>query len=121
MGLFNRNDKVTAAAVFDAPTAVLEDLSGDYTLDPSHTRIGFSARHAMVTTVRGAFKQFEGTATIDTATPANSKVSLKIDTPRSTPATPTATPTCARPTSSAPTSIPRCTSSRPASPWRETS
>jgi polyisoprenoid-binding protein YceI len=80
MGLFNRNDKVTAADVFDAPTAVLEDISGDYTLDASHTRIGFSARHAMVTTVRGAFKQFEGTATIHTATPANSKVSLKIDT-----------------------------------------
>lgn len=80
MGLFNRMDKVTAADVFDAPTTVLDDISGDYTLDAAHTRIGFSARHAMVTTVRGAFKKFEGTATVDTATPANSKVSLKIDT-----------------------------------------
>jgi polyisoprenoid-binding protein YceI len=32
----------------------------------------------MVTTVRGAFKDFEGTAHIDTATPANSKVELTI-------------------------------------------
>jgi polyisoprenoid-binding protein YceI len=60
-------------------TNVVDDISGDYTIDPSHTRLGFSARHAMVTTVRGAFNQFEGTAHIDTATPGNSRVSLKID------------------------------------------
>src|SRR5689334_14594015 len=43
----------------------LSDLSGTYTLDPTHTRIGFVARHAMVTKVRGAFNEFEGTATVD--------------------------------------------------------
>jgi polyisoprenoid-binding protein YceI len=37
------------------------DLTGTYTLDPAHTRIGFVARHAMVTKVRGAFNEFEGT------------------------------------------------------------
>lgn len=36
-------------------------LAGTWTLDPAHTRIGFSARHAMVTKVRGNFDQFEGT------------------------------------------------------------
>lgn len=36
------------------------DLSGDWDFDPSHTRIGFSARHAMVTTVRGSFNDVEG-------------------------------------------------------------
>lgn len=49
-------------------TATLKDLSrlaGDYTLDPAHTRIGFAARHAMVTKVRGAFNAFEGAAHID--------------------------------------------------------
>jgi polyisoprenoid-binding protein YceI len=40
-------------------------LTGRYTLDPSHTRIGFVARHAMVTKVRGAFNDFEGVANID--------------------------------------------------------
>jgi polyisoprenoid-binding protein YceI len=64
---------------FDAPTsAALDDISGDYTIDASHTRIGFSARHAMVATVRGSFTEFEGTAHIDTATPANSSVKLDI-------------------------------------------
>lgn len=38
-------------------------LSGTYTLDPSHTRVGFSTRHAMVTKVRGAFNEVEGKAT----------------------------------------------------------
>jgi polyisoprenoid-binding protein YceI len=43
----------------------LADLSGTYTIDPAHTRIGFVARHAMVTKVRGAFNQIEGAASID--------------------------------------------------------
>ena len=45
---------------FDPATTVIEDIAGDYTLDVSHSRLGFSARHAMVTTVRGAFKDFDG-------------------------------------------------------------
>jgi polyisoprenoid-binding protein YceI len=63
---------------FDPATTVIEDIAGDYTLDAAHSRLGFSARHAMVTTVRGAFKDFEGTAHVDTATPGNSKVELTI-------------------------------------------
>jgi polyisoprenoid-binding protein YceI len=60
-----------------APT--LADLSGTYTLDPAHTRIGFVARHAMVTKVRGAFNEFEGTAALDGANPANSSVQVTIN------------------------------------------
>ena len=37
---------------------------GTYTLDPTHTRIGFVARHLMVTKVRGHFATFEGSITI---------------------------------------------------------
>jgi polyisoprenoid-binding protein YceI len=55
------------------------ELSGTYTLDPAHTRIGFVARHAMVTKVRGAFNEFEGTAVLDGANPANSHVEVTID------------------------------------------
>ena len=87
MGLFNRSAKtapaVTAApatvAGFDAGTAAVEDIAGDYTLDVTHTRIGFSARHAMVTTVRGQFGEFEGAAHIDTANPAGSSAKVNID------------------------------------------
>ena len=63
---------------FDPGTAVLQDISGDYTIDPAHTRLGFSARHAMVATVRGQFTDFAGTAHVDTANPAGSKVELSI-------------------------------------------
>lgn len=76
MSFFNRQ----AAEQFDAPTTAVEDISGDYTIDPTHTRIGFSARHAMVTTVRGQFKEFAGTAHVDAANPANSRVDLTIQT-----------------------------------------
>ena len=41
----------------------LNELNGTYTLDPTHSRIGFSARHAMVTRVRGSFDEISGTAT----------------------------------------------------------
>ncbi|MFD7159468.1 YceI family protein [Kribbella sp. NPDC059898] len=53
-------------------------LSGDYTLDASHTRIGFSARHAMVTKVRGAFDEFEGSFHIDGENPENSSGKVTI-------------------------------------------
>lgn len=64
---------------FDNPrTAAIADLTGDYVLDVAHTRLGFSARHAMVTTVRGSFGEFEGTAKIDAADPTNSSVEIRI-------------------------------------------
>ena len=59
--------------VTETPSVAVENISGDYTLDPSHTRIGFSARHAMVTKVRGHFDEFEGSAHVDTVNPANSR------------------------------------------------
>ena len=79
MSIFTRN-KTVEATPFDAPTTAVDDIAGDYTLDVTHSRLGFSARHAMVTTVRGQFKDFAGTAHIDTATPANSSVTVTIQT-----------------------------------------
>ena len=76
MSFFSRQS--TTADAFDAPTAVLDDISGEYTIDASHSRLGFSTRHAMVTTVRGQLSDFSGVAHVDTATPAASKVDLTI-------------------------------------------
>jgi polyisoprenoid-binding protein YceI len=45
--------------------ATLSALSGSYVIDPGHTRIGFVARYAMVTKVRGSFNEFEGSGVID--------------------------------------------------------
>jgi len=56
----------------------LSDLSGNYVIDPAHTRIGFVARHAMVTKVRGAFNDFEGSAVLDGTDLAKSTGRLTI-------------------------------------------
>ena len=61
-----------------ASAPALTELTGTYTLDPAHTRIGFVARHAMVTKVRGAFNEFTGTAVLDGANPENSTVQVTI-------------------------------------------
>jgi len=78
MGLFNRS-AATQAAPAEATSVAVDDITGDYSIDPSHTRIGFSARHAMVTKVRGQFDEFEGSAHVDTANPANSSVTVTIE------------------------------------------
>ena len=56
----------------------LTATTGTWVLDPAHTRIGFAAKHAMVTTVRGAFLDFEGTLHLDGETPAHSSAQLVI-------------------------------------------
>lgn len=59
------------------PTS-LSGLSGTYALDVAHTWIGFVARHAMVTKVRGAFNEFEGTAVLDGDDPSRSTATITI-------------------------------------------
>ena len=68
----------SAPTDFDDATVALGDVTGDYAVDVAHTRIGVRARHAMVTTVRGAFKDFEGSAHLDVANPSASSVTLRI-------------------------------------------
>ncbi len=62
-----------------ATPATLTDLAGTWTIDATHTRIGFVARHAMVTKVRGAFNEFEGTVTYDAVRPEkiDARVTIK--------------------------------------------
>jgi polyisoprenoid-binding protein YceI len=54
-------------------------LTGDYTIDSAHSRIGFVARHALVTKVRGSFNDFEGWAHIDAENPADSSAKVVIN------------------------------------------
>lgn len=54
------------------------DLTGTYAIDPTHSRIGFVARHAMVTKVRGSFNEFTGTAQIDGDIPEKSSATVSI-------------------------------------------
>jgi polyisoprenoid-binding protein YceI len=61
-------------------TDLTSDLSGKYAIDPAHSRIGFVARHAMITKVRGSFDEFEGSGTFDADHPENSNLQLTIKT-----------------------------------------
>jgi polyisoprenoid-binding protein YceI len=52
--------------------------TGTYTLDPSHSRVGFVARHAMVTKVRGAFNDVAGSGFLDAEDPTRSHLHVVI-------------------------------------------
>lgn len=54
-------------------------VAADYTLDPDHTNAQFSARHMMVTTVRGEFRNVSGTIHLDEKDVTKSKVEATID------------------------------------------
>jgi polyisoprenoid-binding protein YceI len=61
-----------------SPTAATTPATGTYAIDPTHSRIGFVTRHAMVTKVRGSFNEFEGTGYFDADDPAASHLELTI-------------------------------------------
>ena len=54
----------------------LTTINGTFTIDPAHTRLGFVARHAMVTKVRGSFDEIEGTASGDGQNPESAKINV---------------------------------------------
>jgi polyisoprenoid-binding protein YceI len=60
-------------------TTLPNTVTGDYTVDAAHSRIGFVARHAMVTKVRGSFNDFAGSIHFDTTNPAASSAEISID------------------------------------------
>jgi polyisoprenoid-binding protein YceI len=60
-------------------TALPTELTGDYTIDAVHSRIGFVARHAMVTKVRGGFDEFSGSLHLDAENPAAATAEIAIE------------------------------------------
>ena len=59
-------------------TQITPALTGKYVVDVSHSQIGFGARHAMVTKVRGTFDDFAGSGFFDAENPANSTLEVTI-------------------------------------------
>ncbi|MER7729402.1 YceI family protein [Streptomyces erythrochromogenes] len=79
MGLFNRRTPENTAAVATLEVdPALAALTGDYVIDPAHSSIGFTVRHAMVTNVRGSFADHEGTLHLDGSDPARSTASIDV-------------------------------------------
>ncbi|WHM36402.1 YceI family protein [Streptomyces sp. BPTC-684] len=77
MGIFARKSTSTTTTIAPVDPA-LAALTGTYTIDPAHSSIGFTVRHAMVTNVRGSFGEHEGTLTLDGTDPAASTAVIDV-------------------------------------------
>ncbi|GHE98415.1 polyisoprenoid-binding protein [Streptomyces spiralis] len=55
-------------------------VTGIYTIDPVHSSIGFSVRHAMISNVRGRFDRFEGLLKLDGSAPSRSEAYVSVQT-----------------------------------------
>ncbi|MBK3634211.1 YceI family protein [Streptomyces sp. MBT97] len=78
MGIFGRKDTETTAAAAATVSPELAALTGAYTIDPAHSTIGFVARHAMVTNVKGKFNEFTGALHLDGTDPSKSSASIDV-------------------------------------------
>ncbi|MFE2598105.1 YceI family protein [Streptomyces sp. NPDC059396] len=80
MALFGRkNDSTDASATATVEVdPALAALTGEYTIDPAHSTISFTVRHAMVTNVRGSFTEHEGSLSLDGSNPAASTAAIEV-------------------------------------------
>jgi polyisoprenoid-binding protein YceI len=71
-----------SSATVTSPVRSVEGVevptAGTYAIDPSHTHVGFSVRHLMVSKVRGAFSGVSGTINI-APDPLQSSVEVSVD------------------------------------------
>ena len=54
-------------------------MATNWSFDPTHSHIGFSVRHLMISKVRGQFNKWESSFAFDEADPTASKLSVRID------------------------------------------
>lgn len=73
-----RNITMVTAAVLLAATGAPAETSA-YTIDASHSSVGFKVRHMMVSDVRGSFGALSGTINLDPANIEASSVEVTID------------------------------------------
>ena len=70
------------AGLFLLLSLVLTQLASaqdTYALDPQHARIGFSVSHMGLFTSEGNFRRFDSQLAIDTANPAHTRITVRID------------------------------------------
>ena len=66
-----------AASTVSAPIAT--SAAKHWQIDASHSSVGFSVRHMMITNVKGEFEKFEGEVSYDPTQPQAAQVSASID------------------------------------------
>jgi polyisoprenoid-binding protein YceI len=78
MALFGRKDHTTQTTTTREVDPALVALTGEYVIDPVHTSLGFSVRHAMVANVRGSFGELEGKLNLNGSNPADSSAEIDV-------------------------------------------
>src|SRR5262249_42348570 len=68
---------ITVIGFVLAGTALFADT---YNIDPKHSRVEFSVKHLMISTVRGAFKTFDATINFDPNDPSKDSITGTIKT-----------------------------------------
>jgi polyisoprenoid-binding protein YceI len=68
--------RIALAAALAVPAAALADT---WNVDASHSRVGFSVRHLVISDVKGEFTKFSGKADIDEKDLAKSSVEATIE------------------------------------------
>jgi polyisoprenoid-binding protein YceI len=66
-------------SILQDSTAAKASTATKWTIDSSHTSVGFSVRHMMVSNVRGEFQKVSGSAVWDPKQPDASKVEVTIE------------------------------------------
>ena len=70
--------KLVASLVALAPLLAAAAPS-TWNVDPTHSHVGFSVKHLVISTVRGEFTKYTGVAKLDDADPSRSSVEVTID------------------------------------------
>ena len=60
-------------------TTTTQTATSTWTVDPTHSIAEFAVKHLVITTVKGRFRDLEGTLQIDEERPENSSVEATID------------------------------------------
>src|SRR5687768_12237749 len=60
-----REENITMETQTQQGVATATDTRTTWTIDPTHSRIGFAVKHMMVTTVHGRFRGVRGTIRVD--------------------------------------------------------
>lgn len=74
------NGMVLSAAFAAASALASPAVAAEYELDASHTRVGFSVRHLMISNVKGEFRKYDAKVTIDDKDVTKSSFAADIDT-----------------------------------------
>ena len=60
-------------------TLAAERGTTHWSIDPSHTHVGFGVRHLMISTVKGRFAEVTGTVSLENEDPGTAKIDVTID------------------------------------------